>query len=95
MHNAIILAFLRPATSGAKANGNVKKAVVPNHSHNLPEMEKVRPRLAETGSHHLGVTSGVHVQTSTFGMQMGLSYCRKLEHKKTGPLSEPAPVMRR
>lgn len=63
MHNAIILAFLRPATSGAKANGNVKKAVVPNHSHNLPETEKVRPRLAETGSLRLGVASGAHVQT--------------------------------
>lgn len=62
MHNPIILVFLSPATSGEKANGDMKEAVVPNCVHNLPETRKVKPRLAETNSLQFGVVSGMHVQ---------------------------------
>lgn len=60
MHNPIIFTFLRPASSGAKANGDVKEAVVPNHFYNLPETGDVKARWAETSSLHFEVVSGVH-----------------------------------
>lgn len=61
MHNPIMFTFVRPASSGAKANGVVKEEVVPNHFHNLPKTGEIKDRQAETSSLHLEVVSGVHV----------------------------------